>query len=210
MSGRCSTGIRTPSPAMRSSSRPAAWSCRTSPACPAWSTWPRCATRSRPWAATRRSSTRRCSPTWSSTIRCRSTTTAWPMPSNATWTSNTGATANATSSCAGGSRPSGTSAWCRRAPASSTRSTSNTWLRSSCARPRRTPTAASSPTSIPASAPTRTPPRSTAWACSAGASAASRRRPPCSASRSPCWCRASSASSSPAPSRRASRPPMWS
>ena len=37
-----------------------------------------------------------------------------------------------------------------------------------------------------------------------------RRRPPCSASRSPCWCRASSASSSPAPSRRASRPPTWS
>ena len=37
----------------------------------------------------------------------------------------------------------------------------------------------------PASAPTATPPWSTRWACSAGASAASRRRPPCSASRSP-------------------------
>ena len=47
----------------------------------------------------------------------------------------------------------------------------------------------------PASAPTRTPPWSTASACSAGASAASRPRPRCSASRSPCSSRASSASS---------------
>ena len=37
----------------------------------------------------------------------------------------------------------------------------------------------------PASAPTATPPWSTRSACSAGASAASRRRPPCSASRWP-------------------------
>ena len=37
----------------------------------------------------------------------------------------------------------------------------------------------------PASAPTATPPWSTRWACWAGAWAASRRRPPCSASRSP-------------------------
>jgi hypothetical protein len=36
------------------------------------------------------------------------------------------------------------------------------------------------------SAPTATRPWSTAWACSAGASAGSRRRPRCSASRSPC------------------------
>ena len=47
----------------------------------------------------------------------------------------------------------------------------------------------------PASAPTRTPPWSTASACSAGASAASRPRPRCSASRSRCSSRASSASS---------------
>jgi hypothetical protein len=40
--------------------------------------------------------------------------------------SNTSATASATSSCAGASRPSTTSASCRRAPASATRSTSNT------------------------------------------------------------------------------------
>jgi hypothetical protein len=36
------------------------------------------------------------------------------------------------------------------------------------------------------SAPTATPPWSTAWPFSAGASAASRRKRPCSASRSPC------------------------
>ena len=42
------------------------------------------------------------------------------------------------------------------------------------------------PTPTPASAPTRTPRCRTAWACSAGASAASRRRPRCWASRSRC------------------------
>ncbi|GAA3078853.1 hypothetical protein GCM10020254_23830 [Streptomyces goshikiensis] len=66
-----------------------------------------------------------------------------------------------------------------RAPASSTRSTSSTWpARSWSVTARRTPT--------PSSAPTRTPPWSTASACWAGASAASRPRPRCSASRSPC------------------------
>ena len=49
--------------------------------------------------------------------------------SSRTWTSNTSATVNATSSCAGVSRHSRTSAWCRREPALSTRSTSNTWPR---------------------------------------------------------------------------------
>ena len=39
------------------------------------------------------------------------------------------------------------------------------------------------------SAPTRTPPWSTAWPCSAGASAASRRKPRCSASPIRCCCR---------------------
>ena len=39
------------------------------------------------------------------------------------------------------------------------------------------------------SAPTRTPPWSTAWRCSAGASAASRRKPRCSASPIRCCCR---------------------
>ena len=51
------------------------------------------------------------------------------------------------------------------------------------------------PTRTPASAPTRTRRCRTAWASSAGASAASRPRPPCSASRSPCSYRRSSASS---------------
>ena len=45
---------------------------------------------------------------------------------------------------------------------------------------------ASSPIPTPSSAPTRTPPWSTASPCSAGASAASRRRRRCSASRSRC------------------------
>ena len=51
------------------------------------------------------------------------------------------------------------------------------------------------PTRTPASAPTRTPPWSTAWAYSAGASAASRPRRPCSASRCRCSSRGSSGSS---------------
>ena len=45
----------------------------------------------------------------------------------ATWRSSTGATASATSSCAGGRPRSTTSRWCRPAPASCTRSTSSTW-----------------------------------------------------------------------------------
>ena len=52
-----------------------------------------------------------------------------------------------------------------------------------------------SPTPTPASAPTPTPPCRTAWASSAGASAASRPRRPCSASPSRCSSRAWSASS---------------
>ena len=68
-------------------------------------------------------------------------------------------------------------------PASAIRSISRTWPRSPG--PART---ARPPWSIPtpASARTAIPPWSTAWAFSAGASAASRPRRPCSASRSPC------------------------
>ncbi|BDZ46885.1 aconitase family protein [Naasia aerilata] len=51
------------------------------------------------------------------------------------------------------------------------------------------------PTRTPSSAPTRTPRWSTDWACSAGASAASRRRRPCWASRCRCSSPRSSASS---------------
>ena len=43
--------------------------------------------------------------------------------------SNTSATRSATSFCAGAAAPSTISRWCRRAPASATRSTSNTWRR---------------------------------------------------------------------------------
>ena len=81
------------------------------------------------------------------------------------------------------------SASCRPAPASATRSISNI-CRRRCG-PRRTrsrstarsKTHARSPIPTRWSAPTRTPPWSTASRCWAGASAASRRKPPCSASR---------------------------
>ena len=116
-----------------------------------------------------------------------------PTPSSATSRSSTSATASATSSCAGARPRSTTSRSSRRAPASCTRSTSSTWPAPSWSAGRRR-----RPTPTPASAPTRTPRWSTASACSAGASAASRPRRPCSASPSRCSSRASSASSSPA------------
>ena len=71
-----------------------------------------------------------------------------------------------------------------RAPASAIRSTSSTSRRPSG--PTRWPTARPSPIPTRSSAPTATPPWSTASPCSAGAWAASRRKPPCSASRSRC------------------------
>ena len=109
------------------------------------------------------------------------------------------ATASATRSSSGASTPSTTSAWCRRRPGSATRSTSSTWPRSSTAA---RPTASCAPTPTPWSAPTRTRRWSTASACSAGASAGSRPRRRCSASRSRCCCRRWSASSSAASCRR--------
>ena len=73
---------------------------------------------------------------------------------------------------------------CRRAPASATRSISSI-SRSACG-PARTRTARRSPIPTRWSAPTATRPWSTASACSAGASAGSRPRRRCSASRSAC------------------------
>ncbi len=114
-------------------------------------------------------------------------------PSRATWSSSSSATASATRSCAGasdafdelqgrpagdGHRPSGEP----RVPRARRRGP-----RGRAAVSRRSPT--------PSSAPTRTRPWSTGSACSAGASAASRPRPPCSASRSRCSSHRSSASS---------------
>ena len=131
MSRHCWIGIRLHSRVMRSSSPRPAWSCRISPACPALWILPPCVMRSRILGEILRSSTRRCSPTWSSTIPYRSTSTASPTRSNRTWTSNTSATANVTSSCVGVSRHSRTSAWYRRERASSTRSISNISPRSS-------------------------------------------------------------------------------
>ena len=67
---------------------------------------------------------------------------------------NSSAMASATSSCAGARAPSPTSAWCRRAPASATRSIWNTWPRWSGPRPMPAmsmsiPTAATAPTATP-------------------------------------------------------------
>src|SRR6266853_1728000 len=66
-----------------------------------------------------------------------------------------------------------------------------------------------SPIRIRSSAPIRTPPWSTVSPCSAGASAASRRKPRCSASRCRCCCRKWSASSSRDSSRKVLPPPIW-
>ena len=93
------------------------------------------------------------------------------------------ATASAIRSCAGARRRSATSRSCRRTPVSSTRSTWSTW-HASCSPTKRTARSARIPTRW--SAPIRTPPWSTASACSAGAWAASKPRPRCSASPSPC------------------------
>ncbi len=83
------------------------------------------------------------------------------------------------------------------APASAIRSMSNIWPRPSGPTRRRSPRWCAarrpaallrSPIPILLSAPTATPPWSMALRFSAGALAASRLRPPCSASRSPCCC----------------------
>ena len=50
-SKRSRTGTRRKNPTPKSPSCPRAWCCRISPAFPAWSIWPRCATRSCVWAA---------------------------------------------------------------------------------------------------------------------------------------------------------------
>ena len=79
-------------------------------------------------------STRSCPPIWSSTTPSRSIATAPPTPSPSTSSASTSATASAISCCAGPRPPSTTCASCRPAPASSTRSTSSTWRRSSTRR----------------------------------------------------------------------------
>ena len=66
--------------------------CRTSPACPAWSTWPPCAT---PWdgcRATPTGSIRSCPATWSSTTRSRWTPTARIGRSSSTSSSSSSGT----------------------------------------------------------------------------------------------------------------------
>ena len=54
---------------MKSNIAPRACCCRISPACLAWSIWPRCAMRLPSWAAIRRRSTRWCPSTSSSTTQ---------------------------------------------------------------------------------------------------------------------------------------------
>ncbi len=72
----------------------------------------------RPSAATRPGSTRWPRPSWSSTTRWWPTSPGGPTPSSATSSWSSSATRSATRSCAGASRPSPTSRWCRPAPAS--------------------------------------------------------------------------------------------
>ena len=69
ISALAAAGTRRPSRTPRSRSRRPAWSCRTSPACRASSTSPRCARRSPRSAATPRRSTRCRRSSWSSTTR---------------------------------------------------------------------------------------------------------------------------------------------
>ena len=115
----------------RSPSRRRAWSCRTSRACRASSTSPRCATRWPTWAATRRTSTRSCPSSWSSTTPSRSTRSARARVPDQRGARSSSATRSATRSCAGARRRSRASRSCRRTPASCTRSTSST-SRASC------------------------------------------------------------------------------
>ena len=122
-SGRWRAGTRGRSRRRKSPSCRRASCCRTSPACPPSWTWRPCAKASNGWAATRSVSTRSSPWTWSSTTRCRWTTSAHSNRSPPTRNWSTSATRNGTRSCAGGRRPSTTSAWCRPTPASSIRST---------------------------------------------------------------------------------------
>ena len=85
---------------------------------------------------------------------------------------------------------------CLLTPASATRSTSSTCL-ALCSS-----TVMAGPTRIPSSAPTRTHRWSMGWASSAGGSAVSRPRRPCSASRSRCSCPRLSESASSVSSRK--------
>ena len=192
MCGPWRLGIPRPNRARRSSSPLLASSCRTSPACPASSTWPLCARPWRIWGATLMSSIPWRPLRWSSTTLCRSTPSACPVLWSAIRNWSTAVTPSAISSCAGDRAPSPISGWFLRVPASFTRSISSTW-RAPCL-PRRSPSRMGlrllRPTRTPAWAPTHTRPRSTAWACWAGEWAVSRPRRPCSVSRCPCSSRA--------------------
>ena len=101
-------------PPTRSPSPPSGCSCRTSPACPAWSTWPPCAT---PWPRLGRQRRRR-STRWSRSSSS-STTRSSPRRSGdavglrrATSPLSTSATSSATSCCAGPRAPSTASGRC--------------------------------------------------------------------------------------------------
>ena len=94
-----------------------------------------CATRWPTSAATRPQSTRSCPRTSSSTTRSRSTVPRRRTPSPSTLSASTSATASATSCCAGRRRAFAACASCHPARASSTRSTSSTWPRSSLRAP---------------------------------------------------------------------------
>ncbi len=180
---RSPAGTPRPLRIRKSSSRRHASSCRTSPACPASSTSPPCARRCATSAAIRLE----INPLAPAELVIDHSVIAdffgaAGFASAATSSSSTSAIASATSSCAGARARSTTSPSSHPAPASSTRSTSSTWP-AWCSWALKAQPAFRWPIPTPSSAPTATPRWSTGWACSAGASAGSRPRPPCSASR---------------------------
>ena len=167
----------------RSPSPPSASSCRTSPAYPPSSTWPPCATPWRGSVAGRHRSTRSYRSSWSSTTRSSSSSRATASAYDAQRVHRVRAQPRALPVAALGpgrlrGLP-GRATGHRDLPPGQPRVPLPARVRH-----RRT----GGPSATRWSAPTRTPSWSTAWACSAGAWAASRLRRPCSASRSPCCC----------------------
>ena len=127
-SKRWPSGTRRPSRAGKSPSRRAACCCRTSPACRASSIWPPCATPCRASAATPSGSTRCSRSSWSSTTRCRWMTSAAKLAFlNNTELEFERNQERYTVPPLGPEGVSTISRSCRRRPASSIRSISNTW-----------------------------------------------------------------------------------
>ena len=182
-------GTRKADPDREIAFTPAASCCRTSPASPPSSTWPPCATRWPSWAATRRRSTRSSRWSWSSTTRCRWTSSARREAFRHERRAGVRAQPRALRLPPLG--PAGVRQLPRRPARHRHRAPGQPGIPGARrVHHRREPPTRREPVAglsrHAASAPTRTRRWSTAWACWAGASAASRPRPPCWASRSRC------------------------